>query len=129
MHDDFSDADLISAYTRADALREGTRVNIPEAPRYGIKIPLDLTEALNRVVDDASGFGQSRVGRLHDLLMMFKIAALRNRDADRFEFGVTMITREAPDCEHPEAVHRLLAVVDAGDEGEPVILIGYPDDF
>lgn len=129
MHEDFSDADLISAFTRADALREGTRVNIPVARRYGVKIPLDLTEALNRVVADVSGFGQSRTGRLHDLLTMFKIAALRNRDTNRFEFDVVMITREAPDCNHPEALHRLLAVVDADDEGEPVILIGYPDDF
>lgn len=128
MDDFFSDADLIS-YSRADALADGTRVNVPEATRYGVKIPLDLTEAVNRVVDDISGFGQSREGRLHDLLSMFRFAVIRHRDKERFTFRVTMVSREAPDASHPDATHTFVAAMDVDDNGEPLILIGYPEDF
>ena len=74
--------------------------------------------------------GQSYEGRLWDILFMAFITVLRQRSADQASFEVGLFEAEA---DPPHYTHRstlkLWMVVGPGDQGEPVITIGFPEDF
>jgi hypothetical protein len=67
----FDDAPIIHRYTRADALRDGTLIDVSETAREaGIRYPTALTRAVYecyvRVPDGV--VGQDEAGRLWDVL-------------------------------------------------------------
>jgi hypothetical protein len=74
--------------------------------------------------------GQSYEGRLWDVVFLASFAARRSGTQDRCSFEVSLFEAdEAP----PHRTHRrtlsLWMVVGPGDQGEPVITIGFPEDF
>lgn len=119
--------DVISSYTRSQALEDGVLVRAsPELCRdAGIKIPVAMTDTVwNGYIDP--GYlsqlpGQSVEGRLWDLLWMFTHAVRSGAgNVDRIRYQVAFLTLEGL-----ETID-LIAVCGPGDIGEPVITIMLP---
>jgi hypothetical protein len=121
----------ISVYTRAQAIADGTLVDVTEWASAdkgfhgGFKYPVAVTRALWNVIEyippKAVTMGQDVRGRAHDVLFMASLAA--RRGGQRVEFSVRMHVREGIRVLH------LVGDCGPGDNGEPVITIGYPEDF
>ena len=125
---------MIYAYTRAQAIQDGVLVDVTETSKeVGFKLPVAVTEALhNRLTPtkaDAS-LGQDYDGRLWNVLWLAAFTIkLADPGTDTVTFTVTQQEVE-PKSGQPHGVDiRLRAVCGPGDEGEPVITIGFPDDF
>ncbi len=116
---------VISAYTRADALRDGELVDVSTmAAEMGYRVPVAVTRAVwVGVVEPDETPGQSVEGRLWDVLWMlhYEIArAPRAGSSIRFKLYALI-----------GGVSRLLtlrAVIGPGDAGEPVITVMWPDE-
>ena len=123
---------VIYSYNRAQALEDGVLADVTEvAKQVGFRFPVAITDALHeRLRPSQHDIGQDYDGRLWDVLW---IAALRirlnNDETDSIRF--TVIQQEAdPITGDLHNVNlRLLALCGPGDEGEPVITIGFPQDF
>ena len=125
---------MIYAYTRAQAIQDGVLVDVTETSKeVGFKLPVAITEALhNRLTPtkvDAS-LGQDYDGRLWNVLWLAAFTIkLADPGTDTVAFTVTQQEVE-PKSGQPHGVDiRLRAVCSPGDEYEPVITIGFPDDF
>jgi|LNFM01.1.fsa_nt_gb hypothetical protein len=120
----FADMEIISRYTRAEAMADGSLVEIPmeTLQEFGITFPTAMTRAVweenVRVPDTLLGL-QDESGRLADILVMFRLEAKRTNSA-YLTFRV-LILREAKENGHEEVT--LKAVCDGGDDGHPVITI------
>ncbi|HEL5321650.1 TPA: hypothetical protein UOJ11_001311 [Stenotrophomonas maltophilia] len=121
----------ISIYTRAQALADGVLVDLTDTARnYGFKIPFSCTEAVWQSLDWPAGHkpggGQSTAGRVHDVLVIARLAAngAARAGASVADFDVLMVPTRGQSVE-PEAV-RLRLMVSAGDNGEPVLTLMYP---
>lgn len=130
----FEDTDLIHHYTRADALDDGSLVDVTEtAKEAGFRIPVALTwTAWSDCVawaeeDTECVVYQDESGRLRDLLWMAINAARRNTEASRLEFKVLRIPRDSRTGQ-PVSVPLVLDI-GPGDQGEAVITIGFAEDF
>src|SRR5947209_15175776 len=121
----FEEADIISRYTRADALRDGTLVDVTDTAREaGIRFPTALTRAVwGRYVEVPPGVeAQDEAGRLWDVVWMLRLAlAGAAGDTVRYRLYVRNDNRR------PKPVS-LKAVCGPGDQGEPVITVMLPDD-
>lgn len=121
--------DIISSYTRADAIRDG--VLVPLSPELladaGLVFPVCVTDTVwNRYIDPVELSrlpGQSVEGRLWDLLWMLRVAIKTMKGGgDRIRYRVLFqMSPEDP----PEPVD-LISVCGPGDIGEPVITIMLP---
>jgi hypothetical protein len=124
----FDDAEVIHAYTRADALRDGVLIDVPAAAREaGFRWPVALTcAAWEQCVSVPPGVAcQDEAGRLWDVLWMLRCAVARQ---DRgcvvpFALHVRNDNREGA----PPLV-RLKAMSGLGDDGAPVITVMLPDE-
>jgi hypothetical protein len=69
---DWNERDVISRYTREQAIEDGVLVNVTkQAKETGILLPTVITEHLHRLLEDIPvGSGQDYRGRLHDVLWM-----------------------------------------------------------
>lgn len=130
----FEDAYLIHRYTRAEALKDGTLVDVTETARgVGFRIPVALTRtAWSDCVawaeeDNERVVYQDESGRLWDLLWMAINAARRNTEASRLEFKVLRVPRDSRTGQ-PVSV-TLVLDIGPGDQGEAVITIGFAEDF
>ena len=106
---------VIFRYTRADALRDGVLYDVsdPLGREAGIRVPVAVTAGVLATVDAIEeGSGESRDGRLWDILFMFAWAA-RSARGDRVDFAVQIGDR----------LEDLYALIGPGDEGEPVLTI------
>ncbi len=128
------DDDLIYSYTRAQAIADGVLIDVTQMAseagfRYSTAITADLDVRLMPNEREQS-LGQSYDGRLWDVLFMASFAARRLGRADRGGFEVSLFEAEATP---PHRTHRstlsLWMVIGPGDQGEPVITIGFPQDF
>ena len=123
----WDDADVIYAYTRAQALEDGVLVDVSEmAKEAGIKFPVALTSAVyGKYVEVPDGVSsQDETGRLWDILWMFRCAAAKfNGSTLLFKLHVR---NENRDCMPPLVT--LKAVCGPGDTPEPVITIMLPDE-
>lgn len=123
----FADMEIISRYTRAEAIAAGTLVEIPMETlhEFGIRYPTAITRAVweenVRVPDELTGF-QDEEGRLADILVMFRLEA--KRSASSYLTFPVVILREPKENGHEEVT--LKAVCDGGDDGQPVITIMLP---
>ena len=92
-------------------------------------LPADLDIRLTPTERERS-LGQSYDGRLWDVLFLASFAARKLGRADRGGFEVSLFEAEATP---PHRTHRstlsLWMVVGPGDQGKPVITIGFPEDF
>lgn len=122
----FGDAEVISTYTRKDALEDGTLIDVTTTAREaGIRWPVAVTSALWVEIvpneEDAAKHGQSMEGRLWDVLWLFRCEAIRTHGA-ALSYPVLMI-------EHGK--HKTVAVkgrIHPGDNGKPVITLMLPSE-
>ena len=95
----WDDAEVISSYSRAQAIEDGELVDVSETAREaGIKFPVAITRATwGKYVEVPEGVHcQDEAGRLWDILWMFRCAAKRldasrpqaRADADGMRFSL-----------------------------------------
>ena len=122
----FEDFELIHSYSRAQAIADGTLVDVTVTAREaGIVYPTAVTAAVHhsyvRVPPGATG--QDERGRLWDVLWMLRFAIARSPEGDFLIYTVFVRTDDGP----PEPV-KLKAIVGPGDQGEPVVTVLMPDE-
>jgi hypothetical protein len=124
----FSKADIISVYTRAQAIADGVLVDVTGAAKEaGYRYPVALTRAVwGRYVEVPAGvMAQDEAGRLWDILHMLR-HAIRNSDGGPellFSLHVRNDNRE----ELPPLVN-LKAVCGPDDDGSPCLTVLLPDE-
>ena len=122
--DPFAGFELISVYSRADALRDGVLVDLADLAREaGFRIPVAVTEAVYKDYLDPSPVliaeGQSFQGRAWDLLQVLHFTIAITPPTDMLLFKVLFLL----DPESPPEPVPLKALCHPGDEGEPVMTI------
>jgi hypothetical protein len=116
---------VIYSYSRAQALEDGVLVDVSgEAAAMGYMYPTAITAALFAELEEIPpGSGHDARGRLHDVLWMGRSAIKRAaQDTDRVEVTLFLDGRM-------EDLTALLIHVGGGDDAEPVLTIGFPNDF
>jgi hypothetical protein len=120
--------DLIHRYTRADALRDGTLIDVSNRAREaGIRCPVALTAAVfARCVAVPPGVtGQDEGGRLWDLLWLLLVAIRQSAGGTELRFAVHV--RQDNQERMPPLVH-LKALCGPDDQGEAVITVLLPEE-
>jgi len=118
--------ELIHAYTRTQAINDGSLIPIPaeRLKEYGVCYPLALTinlwAELNPSASEAA-LGQSFDGRLHDLLTLFRYHA-KLCEGDRLVFKMTVLR------EWIEDEITVKSVVGPDDDLKPCITLMLPGD-
>ncbi len=124
--------DVVYAYTRADAIRDGALIEVPPdlARQAGFTVPVAVTAAVWDLIDPGNLEempGQSIEGRLWDLLWLCGCAAraTKGRHTDTVLFWCYFLfAREERGVEIVEQkMHVFKAVCGPGDQGEPVVTI------
>jgi hypothetical protein len=130
----FRDADVISTYTRKDALADGTLVDLtkwassgPEGMMGGFKVPVAVTSAvwgeINDIPKSKQGIRDVR-GRAHDVLTMAVMAARQAKPGNsEVLFRVIMDISASPG-----RYQTYKLVIGPGDIGEPVVTIMRPEE-
>jgi hypothetical protein len=125
----WDDAEIIYAYTRAQAIADGELVDVSETAREaGIRFPVAVTRAVwVKYVQVPQGVTcQDERGRLWDIIWMFRCAAARFAgDTLLFKLYVRNHNRER--LTRQDLV-TLKAICGPGDDAEPVITIMLPDE-
>ena len=128
----FDEDDLIFSYTRAQALADGALVDVtPTAQEAGFKFPVAITAALHHRLTPSEyekTVGQSYAGRLWDVLFL---AAVHGRRLNGSEARYAVLLAEQAEGRKVMATNRIevYMTIGPGDEGEPVITLGFPADF
>lgn len=127
----FADFEVITSYTRAQAIEDGTLVDMTEWASAdkgfmgGFNCPVALTSALWNAIEmipaSLEGIADVR-GRAHDVLWMASLAARRGGSDTRFK-----LTLPFRGTRKRNQVLRMVA--GPGDAGELTITIGFPEDF
>jgi hypothetical protein len=96
----WTEEDIISVYTREDAIRDGFLVDVSEmAGEVGFRIPVAVTRTLwdEYITPDPRSVpnGQSVEGRLWDTLWMARMAARCRPDTDLLRYKVIYILKAA----------------------------------
>ncbi len=118
--------EIISRYTRAQAIEDGVLVDVSElASEAGFIMPVALTAAAHgycvEVPEKVSG--QDEVGRLWDVLNMLRCAIRRsNNSGTSLSFAVLVQNSD----EQPAKQVELKSICGPGDAAEPVITIMLP---
>ena len=124
----------LRGHTRAQALADEALIDVTAAGKeVGFKLPVAISEALhNRLTPTKAeaDLGQDYDGRLWDVLWL---AAFTNQLADRgtevVTFTIVQQEVEAKSGQLHKVDLRLRAVCNPGDEGKPVVTIGFLEDF
>jgi hypothetical protein len=121
------DSDLIYAYTRADALADGTLIDVtPTAKEVGFRYPVAVTAAVwhdcVRIPEGVSG--QDEVGRLWDVLTMLLHASRRARGGESTLYFDVLVLNDHT-CPKPV---RLKAVCGPNDDLSPCVTIMLPEE-
>lgn len=116
----FEAADIISSYSRAQAVEDGELVDVTEVAREaGFRHPAAITRSVWTEIKRGNGRHEAHEqGRLWDVLWMAARAASRVAHG-RPRFRVKIGAR----------VHLLVLDCGPGDHAEPVLTIGKPEDF
>ena len=126
----FTAADVIYAYTRAQAIQDGVLVDITErAKEAGFRVSVAVTERVwGECVEwpETEPAIQDESGRLWDLVCMAAVAARSGsrRNADRVTFQLSIVARGYT----VPGLVRLTLHIGPGDKGEPVITIMMPNE-
>uniref|UniRef100_A0A6H1ZH32 Uncharacterized protein n=1 Tax=viral metagenome TaxID=1070528 RepID=A0A6H1ZH32_9ZZZZ len=119
--------EIISSYTRANAINDGVLVDVSETAREaGIKFPVAVTiavwqEYIEPLENDRLKWGQDIQGRLWDSVWMLRLACQKT-SGDVLFFTVRYRMRGKL------RVIRLKALCHPGDNWEPVITVMKPDE-
>lgn len=117
---------VISVYSREDAIRDGVLVEVPQgiAKESGIRIPVAATAELwNTVIvpdEPSEALGDSIDGRLWDVLWMFTLKARASKNESVIFFDVIA------KIDGKDKLHKVKAVIGPGDNWEPVLTIMMP---
>lgn len=121
-----SEADYISVYTRADALLDGTLIDLtPVMRNEGVVVPVAITSGAyhNIGLSDDLDPGRSKfIERIRNMFWMLRIYAKKKefKDTDSVSFSFPVkennVIRKV----------KLVFVVHPGDKGEPVMTIMLP---
>ena len=125
----FADAPVIYSYTRAQALEDGVLIDVTEqAKGVGFKVPVAVGDTLyyQYIVPSKNLAGQSLEGRLHDVLFLAYLAAMKSH-GHRVIFDCDFVMEDGQDGQVIQTVS-IVAVIDGGDDGAPVITICLPGD-
>jgi len=122
-HDDASYPEVISTYSRAEAINDGVLVDVTQPAREtGFRHPLAVTRAVwERCVamsPAAERAGCDERGRLHDLLWVLFCTIRRSQGGPELAFDLLCVANSLRPLRVP-----LRAVVGPGDQGEPVITV------
>ena len=97
--------------------------------RYPAAITVDLHTRLTPNQWEVE-LGQSYEGRLWDVVFLASFAARNAGKADQSQFEISILeAEEDPPYYTHHSILKLWIVVGPGDKGEPVITIGFPQDF
>lgn len=126
--------DVIHAYTRAEALADGTLIDVSgPAHEAGIRFPTAITAAAwsDCVAWTRTDVYQDESGRLWDVVFMMAWAMRTLKQAgagntDRMTFILHRIPNHGR-CTRPFQT-KLKAVISPGDDGYPVITIMLPEE-
>lgn len=120
--------EVISAYTRAQALEDGVLVDLSYLAREaGFRWPLAVTRAVWSVIEPGSGLkreGQDWIGRAWDLLSILRAEMRSGQGGREVRFAPYFLMEP---CKPPRQV-AMRAVSGPGDDGEPVITVMMPDE-
>ena len=120
--------EIISKYTRADALRDGELVDVsPTAREAGFRFPCAVTRALWNVIQTIPDRcpWEDPEGRLWDVIWMAKQQAGKCKEGvSRFVFEL-ILTRTDKRSKYTQ----LVMDCGPGDNGEPVLTVGFAEDF
>ena len=127
-------APVIDAYTRAQAIEDGFLVDVSDTAREaGFTIPVAVTRGVwDRIVALPEGYRgfQDEAGRLWDVLWMARHYALRAPNSDRVRMCVLVrdVRKDFRDSNRSPRQHFPIVAIGAGDAGEPVVTIMFPED-
>ena len=136
----WDDAELISSYTRAQAIEDGVLVDISSTARQaGIKFPVAITRtAWGKYVELPEGYKgcQDESGRLWDVVWMLRFAIRRlppGEDTLLYRLHVRRVKCVGDawvdtSGETTPPLVTLKAVCGPGDDAEPVITVMLPDE-
>jgi len=131
----FTPDDVVSSYSRAQALADGVLVSVPDDLRHeaGFRIPMAIT---SRVFEDCVAWtvadserkqvSQDQEARLRDLLAVARFAAHCDPQSSTLAFDLARVPRTGSGVQ-PRRV-RLVLSIHPGDKGEPVLTIMFPDE-
>jgi len=125
----WDDAEVISSYTRAQAIEDGALVDVSETAREaGIKFPVAVTRAVwaNYVEVPEGVVAQDESGRLWDIVWML-CCQIRRSQGDTLHFQLYVRNHNRERLTRRDLV-TLKAVCGPGDDAEPVITIMLPDE-
>ena len=127
------DAEIIQAYTRAQAIEDGVLVDVSKtAKEAGFVYPVAMTSAAwaDCVAwsdeDTKRQVPQDEFGRLWDVLWMAKIAVKQGNGGTQLLYPLHRVPRGGK-AQKPRLIH-LKLVCGPGDTPEPVITIMLPDE-
>jgi hypothetical protein len=124
----FEQFDLISSYSRAQAIEDGVLVDVSSRAREaGIKFPVALTSAVwGRCVEVPPGVVcQDEAGRLWDVLWMLKCAIRRSDGGAVLYFRLNV---RNDNREHTPPLVGLKAVCGPDDDASPCITVMLPEE-
>ena len=124
----FENADLIHAYDRAEAIRDGVLIDVSGPAREaGFKIQVALTAAAwaECVAVPPSVQGQDEAGRLWDVLWLLACAIRTAADGPEVQFALHV---RKDNRERTPPLVRLKAICGPGDQGEPVLTVLLPEE-
>jgi hypothetical protein len=121
----FTDSEVISAYSRNEALEDGVLIDVSEMAREaGFRLPVAITEALWADIEAISErfTWQEVKGRLWDVLWM-GIQAVRSSKVggDTLVYGLHLPVGATTE-------YQVKLVCGPGDDAEPVITLMRPDE-
>ena len=125
----WDDAEVISSYSRAQAIEDGVLVDVSTvAKEAGIKFPVAMTATVwGQYVKVPEGVGcQDESGRLWDIVWMFRCAAAKF-DGDTLLFKLYVRNHNRERLTRQDLV-TLKAICGPGDNAEPVVTIMTPEE-
>ena len=126
--DIFETVEMISSYSRQQAIRDGVLVDVSEMAREaGIRYPAALTRSVwQRYVRVPAGLEglQDEQGRLWDILWMLRFGVLPS-ESNKAELVFKLYVQNRKRA--PQSV-TLKALCGPGDIGEPVITVMLPEE-
>ncbi|MCB9906947.1 MAG: hypothetical protein H6830_04465 [Planctomycetes bacterium] len=119
---------MIHAYTREQALQDGALFDVTMEAAGMFTIPVAVTGALMAAIETIPDTGRARYqdkrGRLHDVIWMAMLACKVAPDSSRVVY--TLILDRAGTTRRK---NQLECRIGPGDTPDPVITIGFPEDF
>ena len=120
-----SHMEVIDTYTRAEAIDDGTLIDVSKHAAGYFKFPVAVTQNVWSTIQQAVNNKKhcnDLEGVLHDVFYMAQLAS-KTSEGDMIKFTV-IITGAGR-----KKYHNLWAICGPGDNAEPVITIMYPEDY